>query len=107
LEDQISSLFKQRKDLDSEVEIKRKKLVDAKVDYKEVQKKKEARNFCSCWDRKHIKKRNISAAAYHGGKLNGVNCHELLTIAMDLFNDGIQPYLLSVVNPDKCEDNTW
>ena len=52
-----------------------------------------------------LKKRNISAAAYHGGKLNGVDCRELLTIAMDLFNDAIQPYLLSVVNPDKCEDS--
>jgi hypothetical protein len=40
LEDQISSLVKQRKDLDSEVEIKRKKLVDAKADFKEIKKKR-------------------------------------------------------------------
>jgi hypothetical protein len=49
LEDQILSLVKQRKDLDSEVGIKRKKLADAKADFKETRgKKEEAGNPYSC-----------------------------------------------------------
>jgi hypothetical protein len=44
---------------------------------------------------------NICAAAYHGGKLNGVDCRELIQLAKLLFRK-IQNYLLST---EKALDN--
>lgn len=41
LEEQISSLVKQRKNIDSGVVLKRMKLAEAKADFKEVRQKKE------------------------------------------------------------------
>jgi len=49
---------------------------------------------------------NISAAAYHGGKLNGVDCRELIQFAKPIFGK-IETYLLSSSNPDRCSDNTF
>jgi hypothetical protein len=39
-----------------------------------------------------LQKRNICAAAYHGGKLNGVDYQELITVAYFLYQEktGVQ-----------------
>lgn len=52
-----------------------------KKELKEVQKKKNKIDTPILVDLVNmLKKTNISAAAYHGGKLNGIDCHELLSI---------------------------
>ncbi len=44
---------------------------------------------------------NIAPAAYHGGKLDGVDCQEVLRVAHSLFAD-IKNYLLPISHPDRC-----
>jgi hypothetical protein len=44
---------------------------------------------------------NISPAAYHGGKLNGVDCREVMGKASELFQ-GIVPILLEVQHDDRA-----
>ena len=46
----------------------------------------------------------IKPAAYHGGKLNGVDCREVMKQASNLYND-IQRYLLTISHPDRCTDD--
>ncbi len=46
---------------------------------------------------------NVSAAAYHGGKLNGVDCRRFMHHASSIFSDVLTP-LLQSENPDKCTD---
>jgi len=57
-----------------------------------------------------LKDHNISAAAYHGGKLNGIDCCELIWLAKPIYFS-LQPQLLSVTHPDRCTDdktsNAW
>jgi hypothetical protein len=50
-----------------------------------------------------LKDHNISAAAYHGGKLNGVDCCELIWLAKPIFSR-LQTQLLCVTHPDSCTD---
>jgi len=47
----------------------------------------------------------ISPAKYHGGKLNGVDCREVMTKAKVLFRD-IKSLLLSISHPNRCSDDT-
>lgn len=44
---------------------------------------------------------NVSAAAYHGGKLNGVDCRELIRLSKPIFA-AFQNYLVTVEHPDRC-----
>ncbi len=47
---------------------------------------------------------NISAAAYHGGKLNRVDCWRIMYYATDIFSE-IQQILLQSQNPDRFSDH--
>jgi hypothetical protein len=51
-----------------------------------------------------LRKRNICAALYHGSKLNGVDCCELMTVANDVFDMDIKPYVLSIPGENRCSD---
>jgi hypothetical protein len=51
-----------------------------------------------------FKEHNISAAAYHGGKLNDIDCHELLKLAKPIFSH-LETQLHSVTHPDRCIDD--
>jgi hypothetical protein len=44
---------------------------------------------------------NISAAVYHGGKLNGVDCHELIHLAKQI-SPLFQAHLLTTEHLDRC-----
>jgi hypothetical protein len=46
----------------------------------------------------------ISAAAYHGGKLNGVDCRVLLMLAKDIF-ECFKVCLLSVSHHGRCSED--
>ena len=50
-----------------------------------------------------LKEFNISAAAYHGGKLNGVDCREFIRLAKPIFCALI--HLLSVTHAGRCSDD--
>jgi hypothetical protein len=106
LGDQISLLVRQRKEVDAEVGTIKKKVTDAKADLKEVRKKKKKLDNPILAELENVlNKRNICAAAYHGGKLNGVDCRELISIAEDVYSNDILPLLLSVDNPDRCSES--
>jgi len=47
----------------------------------------------------------ISPAKYHGGKLNGVDHHEVMSQAKSLFFS-IKTLLFSISHPDRCSDDT-
>jgi hypothetical protein len=47
---------------------------------------------------------SITAAAYHGGKLNGVDCREMIKLAKTMF-EHFKACLLSVAHPSRCNDN--
>ncbi len=49
-------------------------------------------------------KHNISAAAYHGGKLTGVDCRELIHLAKQIF-PLFQAYLLATEHKDRCNND--
>jgi len=51
-----------------------------------------------------FEKYEIKPAAYHGGKLNGVDCREVMAQAGKLFAD-IEAYLLTITHPDRCTDD--
>jgi hypothetical protein len=46
---------------------------------------------------------NISAAAYHEGKLNGVHCHKVMQQAKLLFQE-IQEQLMQTNEAERCDD---
>jgi hypothetical protein len=50
-------------------------------------------------------KLGITAAAYHVGKLNGVDCCEVLKLAKDIF-ECFTACLLSVSHPTRCSENS-
>ncbi len=102
----IQALVQQRKDFESDVTAKRKALAAAKVKFKEVRaKKKKLETPLLSEIQNTLLEHNISAAAYHGGKLNGVDCHELIQLEKVLFRK-IETGLLSSSNPDRCSNNT-
>ena len=46
---------------------------------------------------------NISAAAYHGGKLNGMHCHRVMQQAQLVFQE-IQQLLMQSSSAERCDD---
>jgi hypothetical protein len=48
---------------------------------------------------------NITVAAYHGGKLNGVDCCELIRLTKEIL-PLFQAQLLDVSHPDRCSSDT-
>jgi hypothetical protein len=47
---------------------------------------------------------NTSVAAYHGGKLNGIDCHESLRLAKQI-SPLFEANLLATMHPDRCNDD--
>jgi hypothetical protein len=70
----ISALVETKKNLDANVVAKQKAFGHTKKEIKEVRNKKKKLDIPILVDLENIfKKKNISAAVYHGGKLNGVD----------------------------------
>jgi hypothetical protein len=46
----------------------------------------------------------IKPAAFQGGKLNGLDCREVMKQASNLYND-IQTYLLAISHPNRCTND--
>ena len=105
LNQSISLLLQSQKTLAAAVVVRKKALTSAKKEFKEVRKKKKKIDTPILSHLENIlRKRNICAVAYHGGKLNGVDCRELMTVANELFESEIKPYLLSIPQDNRCTD---
>jgi len=104
LDGTIQALVHQRKALEADVVTKRKNLTAARAQFKEIRAKKKKMDTPILAEIENILlEHNICAAAYHGGKLNGVDCREFIQLAKLLFGQ-IQTYLLSTSNPDRCSN---
>jgi hypothetical protein len=78
----IAEPVNNRKALETDVTLKRKALTTTKASLKAVREKKRKVEMPVFSDIENILlEYGITAAACHGGKLNGVDCHELLTLA--------------------------
>jgi len=91
LEDEISRLVNSRKQLEADVSPKKKKFTE----------KRKIFNTSVSAEIDNILPYFISAA-YHGGKLDGVNCHEFICLAKQLFPLFEAYLLLAMENPDRC-----
>ena len=104
LDTMIAELVNNRKALETDVTLKRKALTTAKASLKAVREKKRKLEMPVFSDIENILlEYGITAAAYHGGKLNGVDCRELLTLAKTIF-ERFKTCLLSVSHPERCSD---
>ncbi len=104
LDDNIQGLVHQRKQLEADLVAKRKTLTAARAQFKEVRAKKKKMETPILAEIENILlQHHICAAAYHGEKLNGVDCREFIQLAKLLLGK-IQTYLLSTSNPDRCSN---
>ncbi len=100
----IAELVNNRKALETDVTLKQKALTTAKASLKAVREKKRKVEMPVFSDIENILlEYGITAAAYHGGKLNGIDCRELLTLAKTIF-ERFKTCLLSVSHPERCSD---
>ena len=84
---------------------KRANYLSAKKSFKELRIKKAKSDWPVRVEVEDIlEKFEISAAAYHGGDLNGVCARQLMANAKIIFED-IQAYLLRYENDEKCSDD--
>ncbi len=80
----------------------RKLLGEKKKELKQIQSDKKKIDLPVSAEIENILlKYNISAAAYHGGKLNSIDCRELIRLSKPIFSM-FQDYLLTIEHPDRC-----
>ncbi len=104
IENLIERHVQEQKRLQQDLTLKRKQLKEARSALKKIQSEKtkmdnptiaEVENLLSDY--------GITPAKYHGGKLNGVDCREVMSHAKTLFEQ-IKTLLLSVSRADQCSD---
>jgi hypothetical protein len=93
LEDEISRLVNSRKQLEADVSLKKKNFTEKRKIF-DTSVSAEIDNILPYFI--------ISSAAYHGGKLDGVNCHKFICLAKQLFPLFEAYLLLAMENPDRC-----
>ncbi len=100
IDERIAALQAQKESLEKELGQKRKSLSDARKELKKIQSDKTKIDLPTVAGIENIfLNYSISPAAYHGGKLNGVDCREVMAKAAPLFND-IKQLLLLVRHPE-------
>jgi hypothetical protein len=105
LEDEIKRLVDSRKLLEADVSLKKKSITEKKKVLQKIQgEKKKINTPVSAGIENILLQFNISAAAYHGGKLNGVDCRELIRLAKQIF-PLFEANLLATTHPDRCNDD--
>jgi hypothetical protein len=98
----ISELDEQRKLLEKDTPLKRKIVSDRKKELQKIQDRKKKIDLpVSANIENLLNDYNISAVAYHGGKVNGIDCHELIGLTKDIFPQ-LQVKLLAVTHADRC-----
>jgi hypothetical protein len=104
LDTMIADIVRDRKALESDITLKRKAVTTAKASLKAIREKKRKVDMPVFSDIKNILlEYDITAAAYHGRKLNGIDCHELLNLAKPIF-ERVKNCLLSISHPERCSD---
>ena len=102
----VSQKKAEQKELEADVKAKRAQYFSAKKAFKELRLKKTKGDRPVRAEVQDILENfEISAAAYHGGDLNGVCARRLLANAKPIF-ESIQAYLLEYDNAEKCSDDT-
>jgi len=105
LDQEIDRLVRERKTLEVNVKTRRTALQVAKKNHQSTRAKKKKVDLPIFSHVENIlKEHNISSAAYHGGKLNGVDCRELIRLAKHIFSR-FENYLLSITHADRCSDD--
>ena len=100
----IDDLTAEQQRLKVDVSTKREQFMEASKALKEIQQKKTKSDSPTVATIENIFiDYEISPAKYHGGKLNGVDCREVMLKAKSLFCD-IKRLLLSISHPDRCSD---
>jgi hypothetical protein len=95
-------LVDKRKFLEKEITLKRKLVTERKKELQQIQASKKKINLPVSADIENIlNKYNILAAAYHGGKLNGVDCRELISLTKEI-SPLLQDQRLAVNHTDRC-----
>jgi len=98
----ITLMTDERKRMEKNLSYSRKLLGEKKKELKKIQSDKKKIDLPISAEIENILlKHNISAAAYHGGKLNGVDCRELIRLSKQIFSM-FQDFLLTVEHPDRC-----
>jgi hypothetical protein len=104
LDTEIAEMVQQRKALEADLTLKRKFVGTAKAALKKVRETKKKIEMPAFADIENILLEfGISAAAYHGGNLNGVDCRELMKLAKPIF-ERFKTSLLSVSHPNRCSE---
>ena len=102
----ITSLITQRKELEKQATERRKGFQEAKAALKKMRDKKSKSEKSLIAEIENLLiQHNITAASYHGGKLHGVDCRELIRLSKDLF-PAIEQILLTSNHPDVCDSFT-
>ena len=102
----VALLTAEQNQLKNDLSTKRDIFLAASKALKEVQKAKTKLDVPTIATMENIfLEYEISPAKYHGGKLNGVDCREVMSQAKSLFFN-ITTLLLSVSHPDRCSDDT-
>jgi len=105
LERQIDQLMAERKQMEKAVQSGKKEVTNKKAALKEAgAKKQKIEKPIHVEIELLLNEFNISAAAYHGGKLNGVDCRCFMHYSCAIFSD-IQTILLNSQNPERCSDS--
>jgi hypothetical protein len=101
-ERRITELVEERNFFEKEITVKRKLVTERKKKLQQIRGKKNKIDLPVTADIENIlNKYNIMAAAYHGGKLNGVDCRELIGLTKEIF-PLLQDQLLAVTHTDRC-----
>ncbi len=104
IEERIEGLHEEQKQLEHNITVKKKHLKDAKDALRKIQSEKTKMDIPTVVAMENLFSENgITPAKNHGGKLNGVDCCEVMSHAKILFEE-IEALLLSVLHTDQCSD---
>ena len=102
---EITAMIEERKALEVDQTLKRKNAGNAKAALKKVRENKKKIEMPAFAEIENILLEfGITAAAYHGGNLNGVDCRELIKQAKPIF-ERVKASLLSVSHPNRCSED--
>ncbi len=100
-----ADMVQKRKNMEAELSVKRKNAANSKLELKNIRKAKLKVQMPVFPDIENILlEYGITSEAYQSGKLNGVDCHELLSLGKTIF-ECFNGCLLSVSHPGRCCDD--
>jgi hypothetical protein len=105
LDEAIAGMVQNRKNIKADLALKRKNAANSKLQLKNIRNAKLKVEMPFFSEIENILlEYGITSAAYHGGKLNGVDCCELLSRGKSIF-ERFKGCLLAVSHPGRCSDD--